>query len=89
MGQFPAVLSRGNKYIMMLYNYNSNANLAKPMKARTDKEMVQAYSTLFKHLEMRGLKPQLQKLDNEAPPGLKNYMYSNNVSFQLVPPHVN
>lgn len=56
---------------MVLYDYDSNAILAEPMKSRNDKEMVRAYSSMLKHLELRGLKPKLQKLDNEAPPGLK------------------
>ncbi len=73
---------------MVLYDYDSNAILAEPMKSRNDKEMVRAYSSMLKHLELRGLKPQLQKLDNEAPPGLKEYMFQHHVNYQLVPPHV-
>lgn len=87
-GRFPVPSSRGNKYIMVLYDYDSNAILAEPMKSRNDKEMVRAYSSMLKHLELRGLKPQLQKLDNEAPPGLKEYMFQHHVNYQLVPPHV-
>ena len=35
-GRFPVVSSKGNKYIMVLYDYDSNAILAKPIKDRTD-----------------------------------------------------
>jgi hypothetical protein len=31
-GRFPVVLSKGNKYIMILYDYGSNAILAQPIK---------------------------------------------------------
>jgi hypothetical protein len=31
-GRFPVVLSKGNKYIMILYDYDSNAILAQPNK---------------------------------------------------------
>jgi hypothetical protein len=34
-GRFPVVLSKGNKYIMILYDYDSNAILAQPIKDRT------------------------------------------------------
>jgi hypothetical protein len=34
-GRFPVVSSKGNKYIMILYYYDSNAILAKPIKDRT------------------------------------------------------
>jgi hypothetical protein len=31
-GRFPVVSSKGNKYIMILYDYDSNANLTQPIK---------------------------------------------------------
>jgi hypothetical protein len=31
-GRFPVVSSKGNKYIMILYDYDSNAILAQPIK---------------------------------------------------------
>jgi hypothetical protein len=34
-GRFPVVSSKGNKYIMMLYDYDSNAILAQHIKDRT------------------------------------------------------
>jgi hypothetical protein len=33
--RFPVVSSKGNKYIMVLYDYDSNAILAQPIKNRT------------------------------------------------------
>jgi hypothetical protein len=35
----------------------------------------------------RGLKPKLMKLDNEASKLLKNYLYQQDIAFQLVPPY--
>jgi hypothetical protein len=32
-GRFPITSSRGNKYIMILYNYESNDILAEPLKS--------------------------------------------------------
>ena len=87
-GRFPAISSKGNKYLMILYDYDSNAILAEPMKSRHEQEMIRAYAKMHDYLTERGLKPVLQKLDNEAPKGLKKYMAQHNVTYQLVPPHV-
>lgn len=87
-GRFPVTSSRGNKYIMLLYDYDSNSITTEPMKSRSEAEMIRAYSKLHDHLVQCGLKPQLQKLDNEAPAGLKKFMKTNGIDYQLVPPHL-
>jgi hypothetical protein len=51
------------------------------------KEMIRAYSKLHKYLLDCGLKPRLQKLDNECPTGLKRFMKQNEVDYQLARPH--
>jgi hypothetical protein len=87
-GRFPQTSSRGNKYIMIVYDYDSNAILAEPITSRTENELVRAYTKLHTTLTDRGLKPILQKLDNEAPGKLKAFMRQQAVTFQLVPPHL-
>ena len=87
-GRFPAISSRGYKYIMILYHYDTNAILTHPLKSRHGDELTQAYKNLFMYLTERGFKPVLQKLDNEAPATLKKFMRDNGVDYQLVPPHV-
>jgi hypothetical protein len=42
-GRFPVVSSKGNKYIMILYDYDSNAILAKLIKDRTAPELLKAF----------------------------------------------
>jgi hypothetical protein len=42
-GRFTVVSSKGNKYIMVLYDYDSNAILAKPIKDRTSPELLKAF----------------------------------------------
>jgi hypothetical protein len=42
-GRFPVVSSKGNKYIMILYEYDINAILAKPIKDRTAPELLKAF----------------------------------------------
>jgi hypothetical protein len=46
-GQFPTGLQRGNKYIMVMVDIDSNAILVEPMKSRKDEEMIRAYKTLL------------------------------------------
>jgi hypothetical protein len=45
-GRSPITSSRGNKCIMIVYDYASNAILAKPLKSRKENELLQAYTKL-------------------------------------------
>ena len=85
-GRFPVTSSKGNQYIMVLYDFDSNAILAEPMKNRSEREMVQVYTKMHTYLCRRGLKPRLQKLDNECPAGLKAFMADEDVTYQLALP---
>jgi hypothetical protein len=86
-GRFTIVSSKGNKYIMVLYDYDSNAILAKPIKDLTTPEFLKAFQFMEQELVARGLKPKLMKLDNEASQLLKDYLYQQDITFQLVPPY--
>jgi len=50
-GQFPTRSQRGNKYIMVLVEIDSNAILVEPMKSRKDAEMIRAYESLLQRLK--------------------------------------
>jgi hypothetical protein len=84
-GISPVVSSKGNKYIMILYDYDSNDILAQPIKDRTAPELLKAFQLMEQELVARGLKPRLMKLDNEASKLLKTYFHQQNNTFQLVP----
>jgi hypothetical protein len=86
-GRFPVVSSKGNKYIMILYDYDSNAILAQPIKDRAAPELLKAFQVMEQELVARGLIPKLMKLDNEASKLLKTYVHQQNITFQLVPPY--
>jgi hypothetical protein len=81
------VSSKGNKYIIILYDYDSNAILAQPIKDRTAPELLTAFQVMEQELVARGLKPKLMKLYNEASKLLKMYLHQQNITFQLVPPY--
>jgi hypothetical protein len=86
-GRFPVVSSKGNKYIMILYDYDSNVILAQPIKDRTAPELLKDFQVMEQELVARGLKPILMKLDNEASKLLKTHLHQQDIKFQLVPPY--
>jgi hypothetical protein len=57
------------------------------MKSRSASECVKAYDTVHQELTVKGFKPKLQTLDNEASTSLKNFFTVNDIAYQLVPPH--
>jgi hypothetical protein len=83
-GRFPIQSSSGHQYILTLYDYDSNT----PMKNRTEKEMIWAYTSLHNHLVNAGLKPELQVMDNECSASFRQYLADEHIAFQLVPPHL-
>ena len=87
-GRFPVTSSRGIKYLIVLYDYDSNAIIAEPLKSRIEHELVRAYSALHTHLSNCGLTPHVQMLNNECPAGLKQVMRNASIDFQLIPPHL-
>jgi hypothetical protein len=87
-GRFPVVSSKGNKYIMILYDYDSNAILAQTIKYRTAPELLKAFQVIEQELVARGLKPKVMKLYNVASKLLKTYLHQQDITFQLVPPYI-
>jgi hypothetical protein len=45
-GRFPVVSSKGNKCIMILYDYDSNAILSPPIKDITSPELLKAFQVM-------------------------------------------
>jgi hypothetical protein len=72
---------------MVCYVYDCNYVKVIPMKSRSASEWVKAYDTVHQELTVKGFKPKLQTLDNEASTALKNFFTVNDISYQLVPPH--
>jgi hypothetical protein len=87
-GRFPTTSSKGNKYMSVLYEYDGNAILAEPMESRADSEAVKAYTVLFKQLTDVGHHPKFQMMDNKASTAVKEFLWKENIEYQLVPPHI-
>ena len=73
-GRFPVTSSGGSKYLMVLYDHDSNAIIPKPIKSQSESELIRSYTVLHSKLTNWGKGPNLQMLDNECPSGLKDYI---------------
>ena len=43
-GKFPVTSNRGNKYLFILYDYDSNCILIRPMKSRSDSKFIRLFT---------------------------------------------
>jgi hypothetical protein len=85
--KFPIRSSKGNSYGMLCYIYDCNYIKVFPMKSRSASEWDNTYGSIHQELTIKGFKPKLQTLDNEASTALKNFFTAHNIDYQLVPPH--
>ena len=87
-GRFIVASSTGNNYILVVYDYDSNSILVEPMKSRTGACILKAFTVLHARLVTAGLRPLLQRLDNECSAALKTFLRAEQIDYQLVPPSV-
>ena len=78
---------RGNQYIMVLTESDSDVILVEPMKNRTSGEMIRAYQALIDRLHAANIVPKHHILDNECSDEFKTTIKSNDMTYQLVLPH--
>ena len=64
-GRFPYQSSRGNKYIFILYDFDSNAILKEAIKDRSASSLTKAWECAYNRLTHNGHQTQLHILDNE------------------------
>ena len=87
-GKFPFTSSRGFKYLIIVYDYDSNAILYEKLKTKAATELTAAWTKLHKRLATGGSKPELCILDNEFSTEFEAAIAALDVRFQLVPPHL-
>ena len=75
-GRFTVKSSRGNKFIMVSCEVDSNNIMAEPIKSRKASELTTVYAKIHKMLTSRGLKPKLHILDNECSQTFINLLLS-------------
>ena len=86
-GKFPQKSSRGNQYIMLLIEMDSDVILVEAMKNRKSGETVQAYQKLGGRLKVYGVVPKHHVLDNECSKEFKEAIRSISMTFQLADAH--
>ena len=87
-GATPITSISGSTYISILYDECSNYINAVPIPSCTKHQILKAYKSSHTMLKLRNLQPRLQWLDNEASTILKNFMYKEDVDFQLTPAEI-
>ena len=71
---------------MVLNNHDSNFINTTAIKSRLENDLINGYKKLFKELYNAGIRPVIQKLDNEASEGLINAIKKKELDYQLAPP---
>ena len=88
IGRFLIQSNCGANYILVVYEYDSNAIIVCPLHNRTASEITRIFQSVIQYLHARGLRPRLHTLDNDASAILHDYLRSEDVEYQLVPPHI-
>ena len=78
MGRYPTKSRDGNKYILIMYDYDTNYIRGIPVKERKAEAYLKAFKTIFDDLTAKGFKPELVRLDNEASKLLCNHIEADN-----------
>jgi hypothetical protein len=86
-GAFPVRSFKSMEYIFVAYIYDLNAILIRAMPLCTDASMVSAFTEVITILKAGGYQPALNVMDNECSAAVENYIRSEKINIQLVPPH--
>ena len=87
-GAFPYTSSRGNKYIYIMYDWDSNIILAKAIPNRQAATIKKAWEELYQKLTIHGHEVKHFMIDNEISKDLVKAFKKYNIQYQLVPPHI-
>ena len=71
MGKFPKQSTRGNKYIMLMVEIDSNTILVEPINSCNGAKLTQAYRALMLRLKRAGIIPKKHALDNKVSNAMK------------------
>jgi hypothetical protein len=85
-GRFPHQSSRGNEYLIVVYDHDSNSILVIALNNKTGAEIKRGWTSIHERLAQGGNQPKLYILDNEASADLKKGLKKYKLEYQLVPP---
>ena len=83
-GKFIIPSSRGNRYILVIFDGDSNYIFAEPLPSRTSHQIIKAYDKVHTLLVERGIQPKVHISDNEASDDFLAYLRRNNIQHQFV-----
>ena len=86
-GKLPTTSSRGNKYVFLWYEYDSNTMKSVPINRSHQEEQLCTYGICYEYYALRGSLPQVTRLDNKASTALKK-IKEDSMEFQFVPPNI-
>jgi hypothetical protein len=75
------------KYMLVLYDYDSNTILVEPLRSRSNDDALAGYTVLYDRLTSAGFKPSLNIMDNETSTAVKRQIVKSGATYQLVEPH--
>ncbi len=82
-GNFPFMLIDGSVCFFVLYHYETNAILVKPIANVDDRSIFAAYKEIFETLEDKGYKRKMDVMDNQATKYIKSFSPKKNVIYNL------
>ena len=88
MGDFPHKSSRGNLYVISMYEYDSSTILSEPIKNRQSATIRDAFLKAHKVLKAIDSDPKVYIMDNRCSSDLKEAMKKYEIDLQLAPNHM-
>ncbi len=86
-GLFPFMSFDGNVCLFVLYHYESNAILATPITGPNDMSIFTGYKTYLEELTVKGFKPKLNIMDNQATNHIKKFLTKNKCKLHVIEPY--
>ncbi len=86
-GPFPCVSLDSSVCFFVLYHYELNSILTKPITGLDDRTIFVAYKMQLGKLNKRGFKVKLNVMDNQATKFIKQFLVKQDFKLQLVKPH--
>jgi hypothetical protein len=84
---FPDRSFKNMQYIFVAYVYDLNVIIVRAMPTRTNAAMITAFKEVIPVLRTRRYRPALNLMDNKCSTAVEQYICSEKINIQLVPPH--
>ena len=87
-GKYPYKSTRGNQYVFVTYDYDSNYIKVTPTKSRQAKELTAAWEEHHNTFTKAGVAPKHYIFDNEFSNDLKKALGKYELTYEKVQPHI-